>query len=158
MFDTNDLGKSFTLMRNPNWDPATDPNRKPLPDRIEVALNVNADDIDNRLLAGDLDVAIEGTGVGPAAQGQILADQALKANADSRRWPRGSGSRAINARRRAVGQRPLPQGGRSTRPTRPATSGPTAAPTGGDIATNLHAAGDPGRPEVRPLPDAGQHR
>ena len=36
MFDTNELGKSFTLKRNPNWDPATDPNRKALPDRIEV--------------------------------------------------------------------------------------------------------------------------
>jgi peptide/nickel transport system substrate-binding protein len=82
MFDTNELGKSFTLKRNPNWDQATDPNRKPLPDRIEVALNVNADDIDNRLQSGDLDVAVEGTGVGPAAQGKILADQALKANTD----------------------------------------------------------------------------
>ncbi|GAA1303670.1 ABC transporter substrate-binding protein [Pseudonocardia xinjiangensis] len=83
MFDTNDLGKSFTMKRNPNWDQATDPNRKPLPDRIEVALNVNSDDIDNRLQSGDLDVAIEGTGVGPAAQGKVLADQTLKANTDS---------------------------------------------------------------------------
>ena len=83
MFETNELGKGFTLVRNPNWDQATDPNRKPLPDRIEVALNVNADDIDNRLQSGDLDVAIEGTGVGPAAQGKILADQTLKANTDS---------------------------------------------------------------------------
>lgn len=83
MFETNELGKRFTMVRNPNWDPATDPNRTALPDRIEVALNVNADDIDNRLQSGDLDVAIEGTGVGPAAQGKILADQALKANTDS---------------------------------------------------------------------------
>jgi peptide/nickel transport system substrate-binding protein len=83
MFQTNELGKGFTMVRNPNWDQATDPNRKPLPDRIEVALNVNSDDIDNRLQSGDLDVAIEGTGVGPAAQGKILADQTLKANTDS---------------------------------------------------------------------------
>jgi peptide/nickel transport system substrate-binding protein len=83
MFDTNDLGKSFTMKRNPNWDQATDPNRKPLPDRIEVALKVNADDIDNRLQSGDLDVSIEGTGVQPAAQGKILADAALKAQTDS---------------------------------------------------------------------------
>jgi peptide/nickel transport system substrate-binding protein len=82
-FETNELGKSFALVRNPNWDPATDPNRKPLPDRIEVALNVNADDVDNRLQSGDLDVSIEGSGVQPAAQGKILADQALKANTDS---------------------------------------------------------------------------
>ena len=39
-------GKSFNLVRNDQWDPATDPNRKALPDRIEVALSVNADDID----------------------------------------------------------------------------------------------------------------
>ncbi len=83
MFGTNELGKSFTLVRNPNWDQATDPNRKPLPDKYEVALSVNADDIDNRLQSGDLDVAVEGTGVGPAAQGKILANSQLKANTDS---------------------------------------------------------------------------
>ncbi len=83
MFDTNDLGKSFSLKRNPNWDQATDPNRKPLPDRIEVQLNVNSDDLDNRLLSGDLDVDVVGDGVGSAAQGRILADQALKAQTDN---------------------------------------------------------------------------
>jgi len=83
MFDTNDLGKSFTLKRNPNWDQATDPNRKPLADRIEVQLNVNSDDLDNRLLSGDLDVDVVGDGVGSAAQGRILADQALKAQTDN---------------------------------------------------------------------------
>jgi peptide/nickel transport system substrate-binding protein len=83
MFESNQLGKQFTLTRNPNWDPSTDPNRKALPDKITVQLNVNSDDIDNRLLSGDLDVAIEGTGVGPAAQGRILADPTLKANSDS---------------------------------------------------------------------------
>jgi peptide/nickel transport system substrate-binding protein len=83
MFESNELGKKFVLTRNPNWDAASDPNRKALPDKIEVSLNVNSDDIDNRLIAGDLDVAIEGSGVGAAAQGRVLADPALKANADS---------------------------------------------------------------------------
>jgi peptide/nickel transport system substrate-binding protein len=83
MFATNELGKSFTLVRNPNWDPATDPNRRPLPDKMKVDLNVNADDIDNRLISGDLDVSVEGLGVGPSAQGRILADQTLRANTDS---------------------------------------------------------------------------
>ena len=67
MFDQNNLGKNFTLKRNPNWDPATDPNRKALPDGYDVQLNVNADDIDNRLISGDLDVDVVGTGVQPAA-------------------------------------------------------------------------------------------
>lgn len=83
MFKDNKIGQSFSLVRNPNWSQATDPNRKALPDGFQVSLKVNADDIDNRLIAGDLDLAVEGTGVQAAAQGKILADQALKANADS---------------------------------------------------------------------------
>ncbi len=62
-FESNNLGKNFALVRNENWDPSTDPTRKALPDRIEVSLNVNADDIDNRLISGDLDVDVAGTGV-----------------------------------------------------------------------------------------------
>jgi len=83
MFQSNSLGKSFVLVRNPNWDPATDPIRKALPDRIEVSLNVNADDIDNRLIANNLDLDVAGTGVQPQTQGRILADPNLKKNADS---------------------------------------------------------------------------
>jgi peptide/nickel transport system substrate-binding protein len=83
MFERNELGKAFSLVRNPQWDPATDPNRKALPDRIEVSLNVEANDIDNRLQAGDLDVDVAGAGVQAAAQGKILADPRLKANTDS---------------------------------------------------------------------------
>jgi len=83
MFESNNLGKNFTLVRNDQWDPSTDPVRKALPDRVEVALNVNADDIDNRLISGDLDVDIAGTGVQPATQGRVLSDPNLKKNADS---------------------------------------------------------------------------
>ena len=84
-FESNNLGKDFTMVRNENYDPATDPDsgRKSLPDKITVALNVNSDDIDNRLQSGDLDVGIEGSGVGPAAQGKILSDPKLTANSDS---------------------------------------------------------------------------
>jgi peptide/nickel transport system substrate-binding protein len=83
MFDTNEAGKGFTLKRNPNWDAATDPNRKALPDGYKVTLNVNADDIDNQLLSGDLDVDIAGTGVQPASLGRVLGDPNLKAQADN---------------------------------------------------------------------------
>ena len=126
MFGTNDLGKSFALVRNPNWDQATDPNRKPLPDRIEVALNVNSDDIDNRLVSGDLDVA-----------GRGLRRRAGGAGADPRR-PDPQGEHRQRAGRpqlvhlrqrrgRAAGQHPLPQGRAATPTTGPATSAPTAA-------------------------------
>ncbi len=80
MFESVQPGARLTLVRNPNWDPATDPVRKALPDRIEVALNANAHDIDNRLISGDLDVGVEGAGIRGAAQGRVLADPALRAN------------------------------------------------------------------------------
>jgi peptide/nickel transport system substrate-binding protein len=83
MFDQNNLGKNFSLKRNPNWDQASDPNRKALPDGYEVSLNVNADDIDNRLLSGDLDLDVVGTGVQPAALGRVVGDPALKAQTDN---------------------------------------------------------------------------
>jgi peptide/nickel transport system substrate-binding protein len=83
MFKTNNAGKNFVLVRNPNWSAAADPNRKALPDEIDVALNVNANDIDQRLLAGDLDVAVTGVGVGSAAQGQILGNPQQKQYADA---------------------------------------------------------------------------
>ena len=71
--------------------PATDENRKALPDKYEVSLNVNADDIDNRLISGDLDVDVAGTGAQPASLPRILQDPALKANADNPTRP-GSGT------------------------------------------------------------------
>jgi peptide/nickel transport system substrate-binding protein len=83
MFEKNELGKSFSLVRNPNWDPATDPNRKALPDRFEVSLNVNADDVDNRLISGDLNLDVVGTGVQPAALGRVVGDPNLKSQADN---------------------------------------------------------------------------
>ena len=82
-FEDLQAGKSFNLVRNDQWDPATDPNRKALPDRIEVSLSVNADDIDNRVISGDLDVDVVGTGVQPAAQSRVVQDPALKENADN---------------------------------------------------------------------------
>jgi peptide/nickel transport system substrate-binding protein len=84
MFDGDyEPGKKLNLKRNPNWDQATDPIRKALPDRVEIALKVAALDIDNRLLSGDLDVDIAGTGVQPATQGKVLGNPNYKKNSDS---------------------------------------------------------------------------
>ncbi|WP_165970102.1 ABC transporter substrate-binding protein [Nonomuraea terrae] len=87
-FETNEIGKRFTLVRNDQWDPTTDPNRPALPDRIEVQLNVNADDLDNQLIAGDIQLDIPGTGMQPAALGKVLPDPALKARTDNPTIPR----------------------------------------------------------------------
>ncbi|GAA4933683.1 ABC transporter substrate-binding protein [Actinoplanes utahensis] len=82
-FENYQEGKGFSLVRNPNWDKATDPNRPALPDRYEVTLGVESNDIDNRLISGDLDVDIAGTGVQPASLSRVLNDPALKAQSDN---------------------------------------------------------------------------
>ncbi|MEV0269937.1 ABC transporter substrate-binding protein [Hamadaea sp. NPDC050747] len=82
-FESYQQDKSFTLVRNDQWDPSTDPNRKALPDRYEITIGANADDIDNRIISGDLHVDIAGTGVQPAALSRVLGDPTLKARADN---------------------------------------------------------------------------
>ena len=75
--------KGGVLVRNDQWDPATDPNRKQLPDRIEITAGLAAEEIDNRLLAGTLHVDLPGSGVQAAARQKILTDPAAKANSDN---------------------------------------------------------------------------
>ncbi|HWD77341.1 MAG TPA: ABC transporter substrate-binding protein, partial [Kribbella sp.] len=79
MFDSYADGKSYVLKRNPAWDASTDPNRKALPDGYDMQMNVDAEDIDNRLISGDVDVALAGTGVTSATQSRVLGDPNLKA-------------------------------------------------------------------------------
>lgn len=81
--DSYQPGKSLTMSRNPNWSASTDPNRKQLVDSIQVTFKVDANDLDNRLIAGDADIDAAGTGVSPAAQAKILSDPNLKKNADN---------------------------------------------------------------------------
>ena len=111
MFQSYQLNKQLTLVPNPNWNPATDPNAKQLASKIVVNLNVNQADIDNRLIAGDLDVDVHGTGVAAAAQARILASPTLKANADN----------AFNGRR--VVRLPEHQGGADEQPALPGGGG-----------------------------------
>lgn len=81
-FQSYQLNKQLVLVPNPYWNPATDPNAKQLASKIVVTMNMNADDEDNRLMAGDLDVDMGGAGVQAAARARILATPALKRNAD----------------------------------------------------------------------------
>ncbi len=80
----------FKLVRNPNWDAASDPNRKALPDEMTVKLNMDPDDLDNQIEAGSIDVDIVGTGVQPAMLTKVLQSDALSDRADnpvlSRLW------------------------------------------------------------------------
>ncbi|MEP7054535.1 MAG: ABC transporter substrate-binding protein [Actinomycetota bacterium] len=69
----------FSLIRNSAYAGKTDPQsgRKPLPDRIEVAVNLAGDIIDQRLLSGQLDVEATGSGLLPTAASRVLKDPVL---------------------------------------------------------------------------------
>jgi peptide/nickel transport system substrate-binding protein len=82
MFQSYQLNKQYTLVPNPQWNPSWDPQVKQLPSKIIVNLNVNAADIDNRLLAGDIQVDQAGSGVQAAARARILSTPSLKAQSD----------------------------------------------------------------------------
>lgn len=84
MWDGNfQPGKGGTLIRNPHWDAESDPNRKALPDKIVYEANVDAEEVDQRLLNGDIHVDMAGSGVQDNARKTILGDEALKSNADN---------------------------------------------------------------------------
>jgi peptide/nickel transport system substrate-binding protein len=83
MFQSYQLNKQMTLVKNPNWAPSTDPQVKQLASKVIVNLNVNANDIDNRLIAGDIQMDQAGTGVQSAARARILSTPSLKASADN---------------------------------------------------------------------------
>ncbi len=50
-----DNGNHLTLVRNPNYDQSTDSYRKNYPNKFNFVINSNADDIYNRVQAGQLD-------------------------------------------------------------------------------------------------------
>ena len=83
-FQTYQPGKMAVLVPNSNFKSSTDPGglHKVTANKITVQLGVAQDQLDQRLLHGQLDVDLDGTGVGVTAQSQILANPTLKAQAD----------------------------------------------------------------------------
>jgi peptide/nickel transport system substrate-binding protein len=76
-------GSWLALCRNEHWDPATDPIRAALPDRIELTMGMTPDDLDERLMAGEFDLNLEGRGIQHAAQRRIMADDRLRRLSDN---------------------------------------------------------------------------
>jgi peptide/nickel transport system substrate-binding protein len=71
-------------VRNPNWDQSTDTIRHPLVDEIDLSIDTNPSDLDERLKSGELD-ANAGTGAGgltPAFQTYVLTHPDAKENVD----------------------------------------------------------------------------
>jgi peptide/nickel transport system substrate-binding protein len=57
---TYNPGKSVVLVRNPNWDPATDPLRKAWVDRIEIKLGVGISSIQQAIEHEGADLSLDG--------------------------------------------------------------------------------------------------
>jgi peptide/nickel transport system substrate-binding protein len=65
----------IVLDRNPEWDPATDPVRTALPDRVVVRTGLTGMERDQALLAGSADIDISGTGVQRPTSVRIAGDE-----------------------------------------------------------------------------------
>jgi peptide/nickel transport system substrate-binding protein len=57
--DTYDPGRTVALVRNPNWDPATDPLRKARVDRIEVKLGIGTASIQKAIEQEEADLSLD---------------------------------------------------------------------------------------------------
>ncbi|MBD0421063.1 ABC transporter substrate-binding protein [Streptomyces sp. TRM S81-3] len=80
-FQSYNPGKDLTLVRNTEWKQESDPVRKAYPDKITVQFFSDANQLDQRLLSGDLDLDINQTGMSP--QGRTTALKEHKANLDN---------------------------------------------------------------------------
>ncbi|MFI9769941.1 ABC transporter substrate-binding protein [Streptomyces sp. NPDC052415] len=81
-FESYQEGKEVVLVRNENWDAKTDPLRKQYPDKIVVKLKVNAETIDQDVMAGKA-IDLGGTGVQAATQAKVVNSSDMKASTDN---------------------------------------------------------------------------
>ncbi|MGW2056458.1 ABC transporter substrate-binding protein [Streptomyces sp. NPDC001840] len=84
-FAAYDPNRRLVLVRNGQWNEESDPIRPALPDRIEVTFVTDADDMDNRLLSGEFDLDLNGTGLSQAAISKALGNADLKKHLDNPR-------------------------------------------------------------------------
>jgi peptide/nickel transport system substrate-binding protein len=84
-----DPSKSLTLVRNPNYDQATDDTRSNYVDGIRITVNTNVDNIFSQIEAGSLDTSISDQPPKPVLQ-RYLTDEAKKpylhSNSGDRTW------------------------------------------------------------------------
>ncbi|SDU81110.1 ABC transporter substrate-binding protein [Jiangella alkaliphila] len=73
-----DAGEHLTLVRNDAWDRDTDPLRPAYPDRVEVQLDLDPDELDQRMIADSgADRTAIAAAVDPAAASAFPRDDAL---------------------------------------------------------------------------------
>ncbi|AWN31196.1 ABC transporter substrate-binding protein [Streptomyces sp. NEAU-S7GS2] len=78
-------GKSLELVRNPHWQPSSDPVRNALPDKISVTIANNPDFVDAALLKGSYDLALSPHKLGPLGRTAMLSDSDRNKNLDTPR-------------------------------------------------------------------------
>ncbi|MFD4688889.1 ABC transporter substrate-binding protein [Streptomyces sp. NPDC058463] len=76
-------GNSLVLVRNEQWDRATDPLRKALPDRIELTVSADPENVAAQLLAGTVDLDVRQAGLSQPAALKVLNDPKKMADADN---------------------------------------------------------------------------
>jgi peptide/nickel transport system substrate-binding protein len=81
--DSYEAGKFVRLVANPEWNPDGDPLRRRLADTIEVTMNLDPTDVDDRLLAGAADLDVAGTGLGAAGRARVQSNPSLRKNVDN---------------------------------------------------------------------------
>jgi peptide/nickel transport system substrate-binding protein len=82
-FQSYTLNKQFTLVKNPHWNPATDPQASQLVDKIVVRLNLSQSQVDNNVVSNSADMDLSGAGVQTAAvRHRILSNATDQANSD----------------------------------------------------------------------------
>jgi peptide/nickel transport system substrate-binding protein len=82
-FSSYTEGSGATLVRNDQWDKATDPIRSALPDKYVMKFKVNPLTVDNDLLADNSTVDAAGAGVQKPTQPKILTSSKNKKNSDN---------------------------------------------------------------------------
>ncbi|MFD8964148.1 ABC transporter substrate-binding protein [Streptomyces sp. NPDC059568] len=82
-FDSYSESTGATFSRNPEWDQASDPIRKALPDKIELKFNINPTTVDEHLLNDSITADIAGTGLQAKTQPKVLVKADEKAKTDN---------------------------------------------------------------------------
>ncbi|WP_405619430.1 ABC transporter substrate-binding protein [Streptomyces sp. NBC_00076] len=66
--------KSLVLVRNAAWKKSSDPLRTALPDKITVTISANLEENDKRLMEGDYDLDVNGTGMTQSGRVSAVED------------------------------------------------------------------------------------
>jgi peptide/nickel transport system substrate-binding protein len=88
-FKSYSPGKELVLVRNPEWSQSTDTIRHPLVNEVDLTIDTNPVDLDNKLKAGQLDANANGGagGLTPGFKTYALTNPSVKAHVDDPQTP-----------------------------------------------------------------------